>query len=197
VVRGGDGVRLDVDVIPGFTPAAFANARVRVVRHDDDPRVPYLVAVLVLENDTTVDWKLKKKDAPHIEANDLILALNDELIPLEGTLEHFDRWRRGRLAVKAPDATTPQGPRDPAAPPKPSMHLLRGGRGLDMEVTLGRRPLYLDPAIRQQRGEPTQRDQVLGSFAAWWQETFDPKGLLSDTAEEDPRWELEPRWGGR
>jgi hypothetical protein len=52
--------------------------------------------------------------------------------------------------------------------------------------------------VRLPRGpEPTEREQTLASFAAWWQETFDPQGVLADTAEEDPRWDLEPRWGGR
>lgn len=196
VIRGGEGVRLDLSVIAGFTPAAFSKARVGVVRHDDDPRVPYEAAGLLVEDDSTLDWKLKKEDQPHIAKGDLILALNDKPLPLEGTIEHFGLWCRGKLPEAAPDPAA--DPRTIAAPPKPGMHLLRGGKGFDMDVTLGRRPAHLDQAMRLPRGaEPTEREQTLASFAAWWQETFDPQGLLADTAEEDPRWELEPRWSGR
>lgn len=196
VIRGGQGVRLDSSVIAGFTPAAFPKARVRVVRHDDDPRVPYEAAGLLVEDDTTLDWKLKKEDQPHIAKGDLILALNDKPLPLEATIEHFGKWCRGKLPEAAPDPAA--DPRTNAAPPKPGMHLLRGGKGFDMDVTLGRRPPHLDQSIRLPRGaEPSEREQALASFAAWWQETFDPQGLLADTAEEDPRWDLEPRWGGR
>jgi hypothetical protein len=195
VIRGGTGVRLDSSVIGGFTPAAFARARVKAVRHDDDPRVPYEAAGLLLEDDSVLDWKLKKEDQPHIAKGDLILALNEKPIPLEGAVEHFGRWCREELSVPAPpDNDARANP----APPKPSVQLLRGGKGFDLDVTLGRRPAHLDQAARLPRGaEPTQREQALASFAAWWQETFDPQGLLADTAEEDPRWELEPRWGGR
>lgn len=198
VIRGGEGGRLDASVTPGFTPAAFAKARVRAVRHGDDPRVPYEAAGILLEDISDLEGEMRNNNAGFPETGDLLLALDDDPIPLEGALEHFQKWCRGELPAKESAPEPLQAGRAKPAQLRPSAHLLRGGKGLDLEVALGRRPWYLDPAFRQTRGtEPTALEQTLSSFSVWWQDTFDPQGLLSETAEEDPRWELEPRWGGR
>ncbi len=194
IIRGGEGVRLDDSVIPGFLPAAFSKARVRVVRHEDDPRVPYEAVGILLDDVGEMDWKMKKEDAKHVSKGDLLLALNDEPIPHEGSMEHFQHWCSGQLPKKASELPPAQGARNISAPPRASVHLLRGGQGQDLEVTLGRRPANLDFDRRGARGEEASpREQALASFSTWWQSTFDPQGLLSDSADEDPRWELEPR----
>ncbi len=195
VIRGGEGVRLDGGSVPNFTPSALAKAKIRVLRHEDDPRIPYVAAGILIEDVGPVDRILKRDKGPHVAAGDLLLALNDEIIPLEGTVEHFQKWCQGDLPLKTPDL--PAAPGDPSAPRQPSAHLLRGGQGFDMEISLGRRPAYVDSRPPARGADPTPYEQAIHSFEAWWQETFDPDGVFSDSADEDSRWDLEPRWGGR
>ena len=90
ILRGGEGVRLD-EGMRGFAPLLVAGADLTFPRQQDDPRVPTGHASILVGqvSDDAADSGLREKD--------LILALDDRLIPAEHPRAFLAKWQRGEF----------------------------------------------------------------------------------------------------
>lgn len=201
LLRGGKGIKLVEDGKSGFARNLLAEARAQEVTHEDDPRVWPGNGAVRLQSVRGVPIEVDVRDG------DMILALDDEPLPERGAAERFEAWRSGTWSGKGTPKKTRAlqpgaigrvvpgaNPNDAAGETMRSIHLIRGGEGIDLNVTLGRWPTYLGD---QAQGAPRaanqgERDRIIESFGSWWRETFDPEGTFSERADLDPAWDLRP-----
>lgn len=197
VIRGGKGHKLVPDPRGQFNPKSLAPAKFEAVDHARDGRVPPGVGGILLKSVKGIPVELNVQDG------DLILALDEEAIPAEGTEQRFGDWLEGKwkgrgMSRQAPirlgGAQLQRPPQQAGDHTVQTAHLLRGGEGIDLTVALGRWPTYLSDQAQgaPRAANPGQREHVIETFGSWWRETFDPKGLFSERADLDPRWRLGP-----
>lgn len=197
VLRGGKGHRLTSDGRGVFTPAALAPAKFEAVTHVKDARVPPGVGGILLTSVRGVPVELNVQDG------DVILALDEDVIPADGTEQRYRDWIEGkwkgrginRLAqIRQPIQLGRAQQQIPPDQMVQTAQILRGGEGIDLTVALGRWPTYLSD---QAQGAPRaanagQREHIIETFGSWWRETFDPDGIFAERADLDREWRLEP-----
>lgn len=200
VLRGGKGVKLVAHERSPFRPEALRTVTFEARSHADDPRVPPGVGGIVLTDITGVPIEIDVREG------DLILALDEEALPVAAAAERFEKWRQGQWVGRGFPVDVGRLPPQAQLRLQPGQavmvrtaQILRGGEALNIVVSLGRWPTYL---ADQMQGAPRaggggQREQVIESFGSWWRETFDPDGLFSERAEYDPDWQLKPTWKSR
>jgi len=191
VIRGGEGFRLEVGRTTGFKPQEWTRLKLKPVFPRNDSRVPEGQAGLQILNTQGVDPRCGIKEG------DLIIALNDQLLPERHTAERLGRWVQESTmdspAGKGPSRSEPNVEQNSPAP-APSAQILRGGQRLELTATLGRRPAYLKPGPSEfWAADPAKVEAAESAFSAWWESTFDPDGTFVEQAGDDPDWRMEPR----
>lgn len=195
VLRGGLGLRLMESENGSVIRDVVSKATTRIVHHADDARVPHEWAGVLVEDAGKVP-----SDAD-FRTGDLILAFNDQPIPLEGTEAFLSKWKDGEMKAVAGRQIVPMvgviQRQNQDEKPGASIYLLRGGEGFDLKVELGYWPTFLWQSSRAtQRADGTTQAQVIEAFDVWWSETFDPNGELIEQSGQDPKWQIEPsEWG--
>jgi hypothetical protein len=178
--RGGEGLRAEEGRTGGFRPAEFAKLALRPVERRLDPRIPEGAAGLTIVNPAGVGRGLG------LRTGDLLVALDDQLLPAADPVGALREWARlhGRGSGGGGEAGQPDRPA--------SAQFLRGGRLLEIEATLGRRPANLGAQPSEiWNAEPQRIEQAEADFAAWWEATFDPDRRYVEEADDDRRWRLE------
>ncbi len=191
ILRGGEGVRL-TEGKGGFTPSLLTGADLTFPRHQDDPRVPTGHAAILVQR-VAVD------SAENVlKAGDLILALDDRLIPAEHPQAFLAKWQRGDFEA---DRFASDGEYDEDETDEPdyaaTAQILRGGEWHEIEVYLGRTPAWAVRNVAQLRSDiaPAVIDQTLVSFTAWWRGGLDSNGSAPEQRDGAGRWRLKPRRG--
>lgn len=194
IVRGGEGVRVEAGRSKDFDWPLLGRLKTRVVTHDDNPLVPEGgVGFLLLQGQRL------GKDV-FIKSGDLVIGLNDQLIPREQGDGALKTWAaqasKAAAAVEDEDVEVRiVGGRPQLVPktPGPSIQIVREARWLELDIRLGRRPIYLRSAAQPAwPADPAAVEQATSAFETWWLDAFDPKGTLVEQASADPLWRLEP-----
>lgn len=184
VIRGGEGFRLVTGATPGFKPQQFAQLKVRRIDAATDRRIPAGAAGLMVIEPTGLDPRLGLK------AGDLIIGVDDKVLPADGAAERLHEWARS--VARAP-AEKPEAGTAPPAPAAASLQFLRGGQRLELHATLGRRPAYLKPLPEEVwNADAGSIEAAESGFTQWWDSEFDPGGSFAGEAAEDSLWQMDP-----
>jgi hypothetical protein len=193
VFRGGVGLILQDGETPGFRIKDLAGCKKRLIHHEDDPRVlPGAAAFLIEEIGT-------RKSDSILKAGDLIVALDSDPVSPTKADDQFQQWISARTNPGA--AQIQQLQIQPGRPIRVqglgTVQILRGGQWLELSARLGRWPSYLSEwLIRSRNIDSTTAAAVQGAFDDWWRTHFDPRGMFSERADNDPRWKLSPAGSG-
>ena len=190
VLRGGRGMTVsrpaDTD-----TRRALGELKVTSVSHEADPRIPPACTGL------RVEAPLKLDENTELAPGDLIVGLDAGMgLPaiMPKSAKDLSDWAKAENvppaggAVPVPGRIMRPGARAPAF--QPTLYALRGGEWMDLTVTLGHVP---DRAMAS-NFERAERLKAEAAFELWWQQTFDPEGLVAENkGATDPSWRLTPQ----
>lgn len=164
----------------------------RVVNSSEDDRLPAGGVGLRITSSRNADARLR------FEPGDLIVGIDGEPLPLHGAKEALTAWAE---AAPVDDMQNPIPRRNLRRGVLvrefgPSLQVLRGGRRMEIDVTLGRWPLYIVESGRAgtRRGARIERIRDIASeFEHWWVEPVvsESHGRLP---ARDPSlyWQMEP-----
>lgn len=165
-----------------------------VVEHASDPRV--------LPGSKALKIKTSINISPGVDvvAGDLIVGIDpgstgESYSPtgrrsLEDWIASQRAGKPGQPKVAVANAG--RGPR--LASPTPCLYVVRGGQWLDLPFRLRRSPERMLPELDFGAQRMTDRLKAEAAFELWWQETFDPTGLVAENkSASDPSWKLTPK----
>lgn len=194
ILRGGEGLRLEAGRSKELDLGILGRLKTKILTHNDDPRVPEGGAGIRF-----LEGQRLGKDV-FIKPSDLVIGLNDQLIPQDQADGILKRWvaqaskvataeNEGELEIRIVNGR-------PQAVTKgigPSIQIIRGGRWTELDIRLGRRPIYLrSPTQPAWPADPAAVEHATAAFETWWVDAFDPAGSFVEQASSDPLWRLEP-----
>jgi len=192
VLRGATAVLIPAADRP--TLDALTGIETEVVDHASDARVAPGMTALRVKTAIAVSADAR------LAAGDLIVGLDSgpagESFSFSPTgRKSLDDWIK-TLKNPAPVVPGPppvRGRRNMS--PVPCLYVVRGGEWIDLPIRLRRLP---ERSVQDIGAAGYQRiaDRLKfeAAFELWWQEAFDPTGLVSETKPaHDPSWRLAPR----
>ncbi len=194
VLRGGEGRLLMNSGEAHFDPRGFSKVSVRLVTSEEEPRLTPGSAGLYLEDVSRADPRLR------LEAGDLVLGLDGEMLHADTAVQDFKNWADGKskpleedVVQRMPAFQVGPGGRVVVGMPRPSIQLMRGGRILEVEVTLLGRPPNLERGRVWQRGDVSSarlREADL-AFEALWDSTVGRNGPPADRRDAAALWRMD------
>ena len=172
-------------------------ARIDLVDHAADPRVLPGVSGLKIKSPVEISPDMK------LEIDDLIVGIDPgpegESASPSGRAS-LDNW----IAMqRVPAKPMPEGGRviiggrgSRVSSQTACLYVVRGGQWLDLPFRLRRPPerALQDINIGTSAQRIADRLKAEAAFELWWQETFDPTGLVAENkSASDPSWRLTPK----
>lgn len=192
VLRNIRGRLVEPDNTRGLDRRGFRGLDTRVVSSDEERRLPAGAVGLRVTSVRHADPRL------NLAPGDLIVALDGQLLPRVGAQAALETWASKQpadinLAIPPQPNVRPRANLIVARPP--SVQVLRGGRRIELDVTLGHWPLYIAASRTGTRrgASPERLVEIASEFERWWDAPIqsEEKG---NTPRRDPAlyWQMGP-----